>query len=857
MAMMTGAPTIKSVTPQHVSTGWPSLDEAIDHLWIGDNVVWTVEALDDYLKFARSFIDSSLRDGRRLLYLRFAEHAPLVEAGEGVAIEHLDARLGFETFTTAIHRIIAREGPGAFYVFDCLSDLLSAWATDRMIGNFFRVTCPYLYRLDTVAYFGLLHGRHSHETISQIRQTTQVLLSLYRARGHVHVQPLKVDQRSSPTMFLPHVMIGDDLQPVVDSADATRLRADLHRLGSLGSRGHLDYWHRLFLQAAETLDGPPETQQALVEQICQVMISRDERMLALALRYFTLADLVDIQDRMIGTGYIGGKAVGMLLARKVLLSDPQGGWAEQLETHDSFYIGSDAFYSYLVYNGWWELLMRQKSPEGYYEAAAELRSRIGEGEFPEPIRRDFQEMLEYFGQYPILVRSSSLLEDSFSGAFAGKYESVFLVNQGSPETRLGHLLDAVRRVFASSMSPDALAYRVQRGLREREEPMAVLIQRVSGRYRGPYYFPDAAGVGVSHNTYVWHPDMDQRAGMLRLVLGLGTRAVDRLEDDYALLVALDHPTRRPHHDSGDIRRYSQRGVDALNIDAGGFETVALQDLIDQGLDLPMRWATESARDSTVTFRPLLTQTDFAGRLQRLLQTLEGVYEHPVDVEFTLSFRDSGPPLLNLVQCRPLGAAGCAQQVRWPEHVAAEQELLRSGGSFMGGNVDLEIDRIILVDPAKYVALAMWQKYEVARIIGRINRRMGDDEGCRTMLIGPGRWGTSTPSLGVPLGFSELNRMSVLVEVSGETAGMSPDLSFGTHFFHDLVETGIFYIAISPDRGMGRWNAGWFSALERDAGALAGDRGEAADAIRVYDVRKRQVRLVADLVRQEAICFSAG
>src|SRR5690606_20145126 len=122
-----------------------------------------------------------------------------------------------------------------------------------------------------------------------------------------------------------------------------------------------------------------------------------------------------------------------------------------------------------------------------------------------------------------------------------------------------------------------------------------------------------------------HPDMDQRAGMLRLVLGLGTRAVDRLEDDYALLVALDHPTRRPHHDSGDIRRYSQRGVDVLNIDADRFETVALQSLIDQGLELPMKWAGESARDATVTFRPLLTQTDFARRLQRLLQTLEAVY----------------------------------------------------------------------------------------------------------------------------------------------------------------------------------------------------------------------------------------
>src|SRR5690606_39359602 len=122
------------------------------------------------------------------------------------------------------------------YFSDCLSDLLTAWATDRMIGNFFCVTCPYLYRLDTVAYFGLLHGHHSHDTINQIRQTTQVLLSLYNAHGHLHVHPLKVDQRSSPTMFLPHRVAADGLQPVADSAEATRLRTDMRRMGLLGSQ---------------------------------------------------------------------------------------------------------------------------------------------------------------------------------------------------------------------------------------------------------------------------------------------------------------------------------------------------------------------------------------------------------------------------------------------------------------------------------------------------------------------------------------------------------------------------------------------------------------------------------------------
>lgn len=844
------------MTPEKISTGWPGLDAAIDQLRIGDNVVWMAETVADYRRFVEPFVEAAVRARKRVFYLRFADHPPLLKAGSGAIIERLDARRGFEAFTTAIHRIISREGEGAFYIFDCLSDLLSAWATDRMIGNFFRVTCPFLYRMNTVAYFGLLHGRHSQEAIDQIRQTTQVLLSLYTVRGKLHVQPLKVDQRQSPTMFLPHVITTDDFQPVADSAAATHIWTDLRRQGLFGSQGRLDFWNCLFIRAAEALDARPEDQWPMIDQICRVMISRDERILALARQYFSLADMVEIHDRMIGTGFIGGKAVGMLLSRNVLLADRTGGWAEQLEPHDSMYIGSDVFYWFLVHNGWWSLLMDQKTPEGYFGAAEQLRGKILTGEFPSPVRHDFQQMLEYFGQYPILIRSSSLLEDSFGGAFAGKYDSVFLVNQGPPETRLAHFMDAVRQVFASAMGADALTYRAQRGLHEREEPMAILVQRVSGRYRGKYYFPDAGGVGVSQNLYVWHGDMDQGAGMLRLVMGLGTRAVDRLDDDYALMVALDQPTRQPHLGGDDIRRYAQRDVDVLDIDAGRLRSLPFEQLIDEGIELPLRWSVESARDRSITFRALLTRTDFVPRLQRLLHTLERVYDHPVDVEFTLTFRDDTSPLINLVQCRPLGAAGQTKHVQWPQHVAIDQELIHCDRTFMGGNVDLPIDRIILVDPAKYTALPMQQKHEVARIIGRMNRKMTDAVGQRTMLIGPGRWGTSTPSLGVPLRFSELNRIRVLVEVSGTDEGMNPDLSFGTHFFHDLVETGIFYLAISTERRMGRWNRGWFDLQVRQP--IPADEGAspAAAAIGIYDVTDHNVRLVSDLLRQQAICFAS-
>ncbi len=284
----------------------------------------------------------------------------------------------------------------------------------------------------------------------------------------------------------------------------------------------------------------------------------------------------------------------MLLAGNILLRDPSFNWEEHLEAHDSFFVGSNVYYSYIVHNGWWNLFMRQKSKEGYFPAAAELREKMLEGRFPESVREGFHKMLEYYGQYPIIVRSSSLLEDGFGNAFAGKYDSFFCVNQGTPEERLEQFEEAVRRIFASAMSEDALSYRLQRGLDCRMSRWPCCIQRVSGAYRQHYYFPELAGVGISYNTFVWDKGMDPQAGMLRMVLGLGTRAVDRMEGDYPRIVALDAPLKKPHKNIEDARRFSQRDVDLLNIDENRLQTVSLLNLIQAGIDIP--WQRYGVKD---------------------------------------------------------------------------------------------------------------------------------------------------------------------------------------------------------------------------------------------------------------------
>ncbi len=853
------------------STGIPGLDTALCHLLKGDNVVWQVDSVEDYRSYVRPYVARALQEGRRIIYIRFAAHEPVVEPNPAIRVCPLDPTEGFETFSTAIHNIISEEGLGAYYVFDCLSDLLSAWATDLMIGNFFMVTCPYLYELDTLAYFGILRNHHDYHTIARIRETTQVLLDVYNFEGRLYVHPLKVWNRYAPTMFLPHFQRGSEYLPVTSSIEASKLLWHISQKGANVASRRLDYWDKMFLEAENLLGMPkqlPNVQQT-IERLCRIMVAKEKRICELAARTLTLEDLVTIKSRLIGSGFIGGKAAGMLIARRILLNDPDGDWQNRLEPHDSFYIGSDVFYTYIVENGWWKLFMRQKTKEGYFEAAAELKERMLKGRFSEPIRQRLQEIVEYFGQSPMIMRSSSLLEDSFGNAFAGKYESLFLVNQCSPDERYAQFETAMRHIFASTMSEDALTYRLNRGLDEQDEQMALLIQRVSGEYHKHYYFPTLAGVGVSYNTFVWRPHLDPKAGMLRLVFGLGTRAVNRVEDDYPQTIALDDPLIRPHSGRKDAKRFSQHKVDVLDAAQNAHAAVDLHDLLREIPDVQSELVVsrdyeaedqmrQMGRDGgtywLADFKKLLSETPFAQTMQAMLKTLETYYAYPVDVEFTANFTADGRLNINLVQCRPLQTKGLRANVQTPASIAPEKTLLSMTGGTMGGNISQPLACVIYVDPAGYVALPQPQKYELARIIGKLNRLIADRDACPTLLMGPGRWGTSTPSLGVPVSFSEINRVTAIAEVAYDSDNLSPDLSFGSHFFQDLVESDIFYLAVFPQADGTVFRRQWFFERPNALTQLVPEAAAFESILRVWKTNGEKLQIVSDLLQQKTLIY---
>ena len=384
---------------------------------------------------------------------------------------------------------------------------------------------------------------------------------------------------------------------------------------------------------------------------------------------------------------IGGKSCGMLLARAII-RNKEHEISEVLEPHDSFYVGSDMYYTYIVDNNLWNIRIKQRTEEGYFSLAKEFADKLMEGSFSEAMREQFVRIIEYYGQDPYIIRSSSILEDGFGNAFAGKYESVFCANRGSLEERLNEFEHAIKVVYASSMSLSALDYRKRRGLDGRDEQMALLIQRVSGSYYGSYYMPCAAGVGYSYSPYRIMKDTDPTAGMLRLVMGLGTSAVDRTEGSYPRIVNLDMPEKSSYSSSADKHKFSQGKAEVINMTTRELEKMSYE-MIEQ--DIPkylekilLEHDTEAesrlremGRRREVKFiscKGLVANAPLMDQMRRMLHCIQEEYEYPVDTEFTINISENGEYSIDLLQCRPLQVQKGKTGNVVPEDIPEERNL---------------------------------------------------------------------------------------------------------------------------------------------------------------------------------------
>ncbi len=850
---------------ERIKCGIQSLDMLLDNIRLGDNVVIQVTGLDEFRRISGAFVRQAVLDGRNINYIRFAEHEPILEPQEGLIIHKLDPAEGFELFTVRVHEIIEREGYDAFYVFDCLSDLQSSWSTDLMMGNFFCVTCPYLFELNTVAFFPILRGYHDYAAIARIQETTQILLDIYTNKNETYLHPVKVWNRYSSEMYLPYKLNADgEFEVLINSVDLADYYRSIHSDHMDYTEQNTDSYERFFSRAKEAYYSGNISGET-IDKMISSMMTNDPKMAPMIKKEFLPEDLFFIKTRIIGTGQIGGKACGMLLARKMTENHLPCSF-RHMEPHDSFYIGTDVFYSYIVENKLWSLFIRQRKQEYYFEAGDKLSEDLLKGNFPQSIRDRFRRMLEYFGQIPIIVRSSSLLEDSFGNAFAGKYESVFCPNGGSPDERLEAFEEAVRCVYASTMARPALEYRWKRGIDRSAEQMAVLVQRISATKFGDYYMPCAAGVGFSYSVYRWSDKLSADAGLLRLVAGLGTRAVNRTNADYPRLVNLDKPENTALVNEEERHRFSQRYFDVINTETNMYEEVPASVLIP----LLPGWYTDVICEHDATaegflrdkgeYRPVMfvsclgivRNNEVMKLLKDMLTALQEYYGAPVDIEYTINFNPEGTFTFNLVQCRPLSVWQSVIDQGIPE-IEEEKALFQIRDTFMGNRARVSVDAVVYVDSRQYHSMPYNQKSIVTNTIRKINQYY-NNSGKNLMLISPGRIGTSSPELGVGVTFSDISNFTVICEYEDKEIGFEPELSFGSHMFQDIVESEMFYVAVMERQNNNLFNRDLLLRRESVLNRILPDETIASDIVMLYETDPNEpLSLYADFKNRTVVC----
>jgi len=479
----------------------------------------------------------------------------------------------------------------------------------------------------------------------------------------------------------------------------------------------------------------------------------------------------------------------------------------------------------------------------------------------------------------LIVRSSSLLEDNFGTSFAGKYDSFFCPNQGTPEENLEALTLAISQVYASVPGPVPILYRQHMGLVDYDERMAVLIQKVQGTQYRNLFFPALAGVGFSLNPFRWNPRIRQEDGFLRMVWGLGTRAVERVANDYPRMVALSHPQLRPEAGAEEVKRYSQHFVDLIDLADNQLKTLPISEVlsvdypavrflasVDKGEYLQPMFSQSRAinpQKLVLTFETLLKDTTLVLLMKAILKKLERRYGGPVDIEFTVDIGSEYPqPSLrvHLVQCRPQSSHESDWRKAsslWDEAWAIpEEDVIFSASKLVPHGLVPQIRYVVYVDPEKYDRIAdPSTKLQLARVVGHINQRL---EGERFILMGPGRWGSSNMDLGLKVTYADIHNTSMLVEIALSRGNGTPELSYGTHFFQNLVEARIYPLPLYPHQGDTVFRTAFFLESPNVLKDLLPSDGKYAKYIRVIDVpatsEGRYLEVVMDSEKGKALGY---
>jgi hypothetical protein len=626
--------------------------------------------------------------------------------------------------------------------------------------------------------------------------------------------------------------------------------------------------------APEGIELPPASKRGVQVSLIRRFLSDQPEFINIAKDYIDIDDFYNILDRIVfppgSHGRLGGKSTGLFLGHQIIKrsrtpSDDLG----SIKVPKTWYLTSDVLFNFLSHNNLNEVVeQKYKDINQVRLEYPHIVQTFKSCSFPTEIVQGLSMILDDFKDKPIIVRSSSLLEDRAGAAFSGKYKSLFLANQGSKQERLAALTDAIAEVYASVYGPDPIDYRAERGLLDFVEEMGIMIQEVVGTRIGDYYFPAYAGVTFSRNEFRWSPRIKQEDGLLRIVPGLGTRAVDRLSNDYPVLVSPGQIGLRVNTTVDEVVRYAPKNLDAINLKTNSFETIEISDLLKKFGDkipninkivsiydghvirTPLGNEIDFEEDDLiVTFEGLLSKTKFIDKLNNLIDILEEKLDAPVDIEFACDGDD-----FYLLQCRSQSYTEGAEPAQIPKTVPDERIVFTANRFISNGRVP-DITHIVYVDPQKYDELSDHSSLAaVGRAVGSLNKLLPRK---RFVLMGPGRWGSRGDiKMGVKVTYSDISNTAVLIEIARKKKEYLPEPSFGTHFFQDLVESEIRYLPLFPDDSGIIFNEAFLHNAENMLSNALPEYAFLSDTLKVIDVSKNtnglQLRILFNAEQDEAV-----
>jgi hypothetical protein len=524
------------------------------------------------------------------------------------------------------------------------------------------------------------------------------------------------------------------------------------------------------------------------------------------------SDDPEFNPLIIGSGPIGGKGRSLLFAIRAL-RDSDDDDLREVVLPRSRYIGTDVFRDFTAGIKDLPALVRNASPE-------EIEEEFLKADLPDDVTKSLSGFLAEMRD-PVIVRSSSLQEDSLKFSFAGKYMSPFLINsEESLRERVRAVEREIKRVYSRIFFPAAISYRNKHGLGR--DMMGIAIMRISGRWRGGYYYPTTAGVGLSYNGRRWTTRIKREDGLIRMVFGLGTMSTKR---GYARTYSLTNPFLRPEGSNAyNVMKTSQERFHAIDHESGELVTVDIKDVWRDKFRYHPDFSTYASLymydenqgyftplDKSCIFSPAEGKVcmpfesfprihkKFFGTMSKLMPLLQEKMGTYADIEFSYE------PLENrieLLQARPLWIHEIQGQALPPS--LRHCETILSADRMVTDGIRDNIKYLVLVDHRIYSESGEFNS--IARSLGEMNKKLFPE---KYILVAPGRVGSSSPELGVPVRYDEITGVACIIEVGIPRTGQMPELSYGTHFFSDLETDEVMYMPVFQGESNNVFNETWF------------------------------------------------